>query len=387
MSVKYDPLSTVPGYACTRSGAKSELGSTGTPIAFAANVPGVVPNKGYWSRVALTNVVLHSQSFDNAWWTKDAITVTADAVVAPDGTTTADTLTVNATSAVHRVYSTVLASSIYGKSIFVKAGTASFISLSAGASGTAGVFNLATGVVVSSAGVTATITPCGNGWYRCHVYDDAATAYTSLSIGTTAATANPDLAWLGAGETVHVWQSQAYAGGNFPDGGPIIATTTAAATVGADVLDVSASLPAGDFIVWAVADVKNGTGPRILVELNSVSVSDRLIIYINGANGPFLTVIAAGVGVADMATGSTQLIGRMAILARYSAGKYKLYSRNLGTGAENASAETTAPIPAISRGQIGHVVGGQHLNSPIEGVYQRNGTFTDAEISSILAAS
>ncbi len=60
MSVKYDPLSTVPGYVYTRSGAKSELSSTGVPVAFAANAPGVVSGVGYWSRAAATNVLLNA---------------------------------------------------------------------------------------------------------------------------------------------------------------------------------------------------------------------------------------------------------------------------------------------------------------------------------------
>lgn len=39
------------------------------------------------------NRCLRSEAFDNASWTKSSVTVTADSVAAPDGTTTADTLT------------------------------------------------------------------------------------------------------------------------------------------------------------------------------------------------------------------------------------------------------------------------------------------------------
>lgn len=41
---------------------------------------------------AATNLLLRSQEFDNAAWTKTSVTATADTIAAPDGTTTADTL-------------------------------------------------------------------------------------------------------------------------------------------------------------------------------------------------------------------------------------------------------------------------------------------------------
>lgn len=59
-------LGTLAGYSYSRSGAKLELGSGGSLASFAANVPGIVPDIGYWSRAGLTNLLLRSQEFDNA---------------------------------------------------------------------------------------------------------------------------------------------------------------------------------------------------------------------------------------------------------------------------------------------------------------------------------
>lgn len=51
---------------------------------------------GYLAEGARTNLCLRSEELDNAAWTASNITVVADAVAAPDGATTADTLTADA---------------------------------------------------------------------------------------------------------------------------------------------------------------------------------------------------------------------------------------------------------------------------------------------------
>ncbi len=384
MSVQYSPLSTVPGYTYTRSGAKSELSSTGSSlIAFAANDPGVVPSVGYWSRGAVTNRLTYSQDFTNAAWevvsSGGTLTRTANAAVAPDGTTTADRLVITTAGGVYNFIRQIGASTASVKS------TANlWIKSANGANQTSG---LSVAGNVLRTGRTCNVTTA---WQRFPLLHDGTTDAGNqiLEIGV--------LNGLGVGTfdnniDVHIWQGELYPGVSFADGGPIIATTTAAATVGADVLDVTASLPAGDFIVWVVADLKDATAAtqHILVDMNNGTTNERILIYRNGASGPYLYVAVGGVAVFSNVSGSGQLAGRMAVLMRYSAGKYKFVSRNLGTGVESSTAgEVTAALPSgINRAQIGHAFSGTQLNGLIEGVYQRNGTFTDAEISSILAAS
>lgn len=52
--------------------------------------------KGYLVEGARTNLCLRSQELDNVAWTATNVTVAADSIAAPDGTTTADTLTASA---------------------------------------------------------------------------------------------------------------------------------------------------------------------------------------------------------------------------------------------------------------------------------------------------
>lgn len=72
---------------------------------------------------AATNLLTYSEQFDNAAWTKDAgVTVTANAAVAPDGTTTADRVQFSGVDN-QIVQSLVASSGIYTTSIYIK-GTA-----------------------------------------------------------------------------------------------------------------------------------------------------------------------------------------------------------------------------------------------------------------------
>lgn len=127
------------------------------------------------------NLLGFTEEFDNAAWTKSSATVTANATIAPDGTTNADALIENtAVSAFHYMVQSVtksaanipVAGSFYLKN---KGRQVSFsIQNAAGSSGVGARVNPATGTVTQNAtafgsGFTAgtiSITDVGNGWYR-----------------------------------------------------------------------------------------------------------------------------------------------------------------------------------------------------------------------------
>src|SRR5690606_6761012 len=71
------------------------------------------------------NLLKYSQQFDNSAWTKTDCAIAANDTAAPDGTTTADkvTLTVGAAQSIAGTY-TVVAATAYTFSIWVKLGTA-----------------------------------------------------------------------------------------------------------------------------------------------------------------------------------------------------------------------------------------------------------------------
>jgi hypothetical protein len=136
--------------------------------------PVTLAPKGLLIEEQRTNLLLRSEEFDSVSWSKANATITANSVVAPNGTTTADTFVSTATAgassgANQGVTGTVAA---YTFSIYAKAGTVNFLRLALTSNTVAANawFNLATGVVGTvESGVTASITAAGNGWYRCSV--------------------------------------------------------------------------------------------------------------------------------------------------------------------------------------------------------------------------
>ena len=131
----------------------------------------------------IKNLVQYTEQLDNAYWvlTNGLLPVTANATIAPNGTLTADKITENtATSTTHFFQSTSLlisSSTQYTWSIYAKAGERTFIDVALGTasfwvnSSRSATFNLTTGaiVAVSASPLVASITPAGNGWYRCSI--------------------------------------------------------------------------------------------------------------------------------------------------------------------------------------------------------------------------
>jgi len=72
---------------------------------------------------ARTNLLLRSEEFDNASWTKTNISVTPNTEISPDGLTTGDSCNITNASNELSINATVTASTIYLFSFYVKAGT------------------------------------------------------------------------------------------------------------------------------------------------------------------------------------------------------------------------------------------------------------------------
>ena len=166
----------------------------------------------YGTRTALAeqNLLLQSQTFDNASWSKVNSTVTADAIAAPDGTMTADTLQTTAATAAFLI-SQNLTLGVNTTSIYAQNGTANFFQLTYNGDTTSYAnFDLSTGVVGTSAGtVTHSITSVGGGWYRIVVVNTS-TAVTGIVwgiVGSASATRRQTFTAAGT-ETVFIWGAQ-----------------------------------------------------------------------------------------------------------------------------------------------------------------------------------
>jgi hypothetical protein len=168
---------------------------------------------GVTTAKAEENLFTKSQEFDDAAWIKNLATITANTTAAPDGTTTAETLTATATTGTHFTRQNLtVGAGAYAFSCFVKEGTHSFVQLTDNLNANIFAnFDLTTGAVgtVGSA-ATASIASVGNGWYRCTMFMTLSSAanqfYIALIPSSTSARAP---SWAAAGtETVFLWGAQ-----------------------------------------------------------------------------------------------------------------------------------------------------------------------------------
>jgi hypothetical protein len=124
------------------------------------------------SAVAEQNLLLQSQTFDNASWSKVASSVTADTTVAPDGTTTADSIIGSAGVSNIAQITTITTGLTYVFSVYAKVNTTNYFQIAAGQNAFGlnafADFDLSLGTVGTvGSSSTASITSVGNGWYRC----------------------------------------------------------------------------------------------------------------------------------------------------------------------------------------------------------------------------
>jgi hypothetical protein len=125
-----------------------------------------------------TNLALYSEQFDDAYWTKQGLTVTANSIVSPDGTQNADLFTLNALNGEHNVYApaaglTITPNAQYTFSCYVKKGTGRYFCTATYFTGVGfgpyATFDLNTATLVASGAsygtyVSSKIESMGNDW-------------------------------------------------------------------------------------------------------------------------------------------------------------------------------------------------------------------------------
>lgn len=269
--------------------------------------PATGESKGLLIEEQRTNLLTYSEQFDNAAWGKISSTVTANSVLSPNGTQTADTLSKTATaySNVNESGIAVTAGTVYTLSSYYKAGTLTGASLSF-ISGTSDVrywFDLSAGVVggpiISPVGyIGSGIQSVGNGWYRCWISVTAQAATTSVYL--TGGKADNAV----AGD-VSIWGAQLEAGA-FPTS--YIPTTSAQVTRAAEVPSMSGE----NFTNWFNA--REGT---IVVECDTAKLNLSSMLGLSagssyGAGNGFLLRVTAANNVEAGGHGATVSTGTLA---------------------------------------------------------------------------
>ena len=256
---------------------------------------------------ARTNLILYSEQFNDAAWTKTNCTVGANAAVAPDGATTADSLTV--TAADGNVAQAVTITSGFGAaaSVFARAFASPFavLTLTDGSDTVQVWFNLGAGTVGSSSGGGSSITLArthieqdAEGFWRCHV-EVTTGSVTTLTLRVSAAAS--DGAAPANTDSIYAWGAMVTAASART--GP----TSYIQTAGSTVTRASDKLITPIDTAWFNAaegtlymDVLLGVMPATYGGDLAVfggfgdTTSNRLYFWRNSATGLTLSVVSGG---------------------------------------------------------------------------------------------
>jgi hypothetical protein len=375
------------GYSFTRASDGYYQNSDGTLTLFGS---GALRrgDRGVLIEGARTNLLLQSQTFDNASWTKSATTITADATTAPDGTTTADKLVEGSGGSFHTMSqnATAGAAAAFTFTIFAKASERTFLymQMDAGAAMPAdrfAYFNLGTGAIgTTQANTTALIQALANGWYRCSITATADADGGGVTCKLITAQNGSTINYSGDGTSgIFIWGAQAENAASFPSS--YIPTTTASATRAADVLTYTAGV-SYPLSLWAEFERAVDTGGfETYFNIDDGSTANRADIYVDTSDLATFRVTAATTQQAGPTVAGSIAVGTVEKVA----GRVATNSVNVARNSTLGTEDTSVTLPATpTRITIGLSAG---AGAPPFGYIRRvaiiQGAGTDAQLQSM----
>ena len=316
-----------------------------------------------------TNLLTYSEQVDNAAWVKTGCTITAGAIAAPDGNTTADLVV--ATGAPGSAYvQTSAPASTSGTatfSVYAKAGTRSAFNMTTFNGPPNTDFNLSTASKTDNNGAVGSITHVGGGWYRC---------VSTVTLGAP----STQRSFLWSIDGIYLWGAQLEAGAFATS---YIPTTSASVTRAAD----SATMTGGNFSSWfnatqgtvVVEGVRTGAGStRIAYEFCSASRGAGDVFA--GDVGGSWTYYASG--FAPQA--SVPAIWGVGTPSKQAASYKTNDFRSCVDGGAVQSDSSGTVTPGIDRLAIGGAVDGtQKINAPISRLRYYPTALTNAQLQAL----
>lgn len=351
-------------FTFTRATTGYYYNSSGTLVSAAINSPRFDYNpstlelKGLLIEDAATNLCLQSQTLDSASWTKVNVTVTADAITAPDGTLTADELIENAAAAAHgasiaNVATLVPVGTIYTQSVYVKAGVGTrrcqFIFAGSAYIGIYANFNFQTETLVLGTGIiSGRVDKCPNGWYRITI--SAATTvdlqpYTLL-IRLCDNNQASNRSYTGDGvSSIYVWGVQSEIG---TFGTSYIPTAGATASRSADSLSITGLTFSGFWNasegVLSLKGINDGDTSGVYLTVNDTTALEQILFNRTSATDVNIKYTDGGVDQFDQTlTGSTNYTTFGIALG------YKLNDSNCAVNNVLGTLDTSCTIPTVTQ--------------------------------------
>jgi hypothetical protein len=327
-----------------------------------------------------TNSFTYSEQFDNAAWTKQDATITANSAVSPSGYQDADLYTtITDLYDFARQTKAFTSGTAYTLSVFVKAGTSDKISLTfqSAAFGVAGAnFNLTTLAITPVGTTTGKIDNYGNGWYRCSATAQA-TATSNASVGF----ASPE---SGAVSTLYLWGAQLEEGA-YPTS--YVNTLGASVTRGVDSCyktGISSLIGQTEGVVFVEYDQSliGQSATRRIFALSDGTTSNRITAYISSSNRIDFYVRNSGgdlfLGTSASPIGNTKGVHKIA--AAYKNGDYAVYLDGVQI---ISGAGTAGTLPTCSRFDLGNQLGSNDLYEPMMQVLLFKTRLSNSELAKL----
>jgi hypothetical protein len=295
------------------------------------------------------NLVTFSEQMDNAAWSKDAVSVSANTSTSPDGYSNADSIVENSATAFHFIQQTFTSSAVSTTySIFAKlgSGTRTLILREGVNTGASAAFNLSTGVVAAQSGGTATITQYANGYYRCTLTFTAVAGTSSMQIALS--NANSFASYAGNGtSSIIVYGAQIEAASYATS---YIPTLGAAVTRGADgclKTGISSLIGQTEGTIYFEVDRTARVDNDYRVQISDGTTNNWLFLGVEVGNNIRAYVNVGGVNQFS-AYGAVVTNGIHKVAMAYKANDFKVYIDGVAW-----ITQTSGSVPACSRLNIG----------------------------------
>jgi hypothetical protein len=328
-----------------------------------------------------TNVLTYSNTFSNAAWSKLLLTVGASSETSPGGTADASLLTGTTGGGGYLYVTSPYATSAVGHSasIYLKKGTGTsailyFVTAGNGNGGSCN-FDLNTGVAStpvnygSVTNTTATMTPAGNGWYRCSISLTATAGNYFFQLQTTGTI------------TLSSWGSQLEVGA-FPTS--YIPTVASQVTRSADI----ATMTGANFSSWYNASAGTfratyGASPNTfttyLVASNGVTAQNSF--HFDNDSGNMRAVYYSGSSaVATLGLGARGTVGTVnSVASAYSVNNFTA-ARNAGTVVTDTAGAVPASLTQLNIGADPSGAAVNVMNTRIQKIFYYPLALTNAEV-------
>ena len=295
-----------------------------------------------------TNLLLRSEDFSTTW-VRFNVNASSNAILAPDGTLTADKLTENDADNFHRIRQGITSGVTGVFSVFLKAAERTRVNLGTSDINLIAGFDLSAGSVVSG---TGSIEPFGDGWYRCSISATFTTSGPFLLLRNSSSEF-----YTGDGTSgIYLWGAQLEAG-SFPTS--YIPTTTSTATRNASLADLISGAIANNIRSFYVEFSSPAVGTRGVVSLNDNTANERASVLTSGTD-PRLVVHDGGVEQANINGGTVAAGVRTRVAVRINADDFAI---SINGGA--VVTDTSGTLPTVDRLMFGRTQAGEYLNGRI----------------------